>query len=99
MLRPRGFYPLQIDELTREILRKRLLNLQIRVRRKQPEGSQRVVAAAVDAKRNVVKKVDRITAGTEVRAHVIGQPERAPGVDKRFFRLQSDVGLRDEHGN
>src|SRR5215469_1179321 len=90
--------PFQINDLAREKLRSRLLNLILPVHREQAEATRRrSMTAEGFSQRNVMEIIDGIPPSFEERSNEISPPKRGKGIEKGFVRTSSDVRFRDKH--
>src|SRR6185437_8705477 len=85
MLAVARLQPLQIDELTVEILGERLFDLQIVIHDEKSERADRTAAAGLRGQRPhwqryVVEVIHRIAAAAQKRANIVSEPQPTPNV-------------------
>src|SRR5882762_9302180 len=80
-----GLDPLQIEQLAHEVLRQRLPDLEILVRREKVERSGRAIVPTADRFRQVMKIIDS-AAAAQKRADIVGQPQPSPDIHVSFRR-------------
>lgn len=74
------------------------MDLVVRVHGEHTEGSVGVIAAAVHAAGNIVEVEEPVSAGGQVSAHIVRQPQSAEDIHERFSRVPGDVQFGDKHG-
>ena len=97
-LRPGGD-PFQIDELRNEELRQRLLDVVLAVDTEQPKCPGRVVASVFDRQWQIVKEVQSITAASEERADIIGEPKATKNVHVGLTGTRREIPFRNKERN
>src|SRR5579859_2410426 len=53
----------------------------------------------MDAERDVMEVIKRVTAGCEERAYIISQPKRAEDIHRSLGRPRRDIAFGDKHGD
>src|SRR5919109_1871884 len=90
--------PFEVNHLTREKLRRRLLNLIFPVHREQAESAgRRPMTTEGLSERNIMEIVDCVPACLEKRSDKICPPKRRKCIEEGFVGTSSDVRFRDEH--